>query len=368
MAKIQLIPSICGMRVVEFDYELPVELIAQKPAVRRDQSRLLVFDRSKGSVHHGAFSELPGWLRPGDVLVLNDSQVIPARMQGFKPSGGRIEVLLLEEVSQNEWMALFRPARRATVGTRLNFPGPEGSILLQAEVMQQLGDGEGRIRFFGPLDIMEALEVIGEVPLPPYIKRSSINAEPEDRSRYQTVFAKVPGSVAAPTAALHFTEDLLAQIAANGVRICCITLHVGLGTFAPVKSEHIKDHVMHSERFKVTEQTAAEITEAKFQGRRIVAVGTTTVRALETVAAKNNGKIAPEAGVTNLLIFPPFRFRTVDALLTNFHLPHSTLLMLVSAFASPGQVSGRETMLGLYAQAVENRYRFFSYGDAMLIV
>lgn len=356
------------MRTAEFDFELPPELIAQHPAPKRDASRLLVLHRDGNRVEHKRFPDLAEILQPGDVLVLNDSRAIPARLRGVNSkSGGKFEVLLLEENGQNDWWVMLRPGRRARVGTKINFCNPDGNVTnVRAEVVATNDEGHRRLRFLGTVDIGRELERLGEVPLPPYIERPI--PEQEDKERYQTVFARADGSVAAPTAGLHFTPEWLERIRARGVNICFITLHVGAGTFLPVKTESLAAHKMHEEKFEIGEAAADAVNDAKSAGRRIVAVGTTTVRALESVAARNAGKMQKIIEKTGIFIYPPFRFQIVDAMLTNFHLPRSTLLMLVSAFAAPGKTQGCEMILRAYAEAVRERYRFFSYGDAMLII
>jgi S-adenosylmethionine:tRNA ribosyltransferase-isomerase len=358
------------MRTADFDYELPPELIAQAPAPQRDQSRLLVLHRDSGRLEHRHFRDLLEYLHPGDVLVLNDSRVIPARLRGVNAeTGGRFEVLLLEEVAVNDWWVMLRPGRRARVGTRISFrdlhdrPTP-----VHATVIETNEEGHRRLSFNGAHDIAALLDAMGEVPLPPYITRPDTSVMEQDRQRYQTVFAGPAGSVAAPTAGLHFTEALLAEAAKRGVQVCFLTLHVGLGTFAPVKAETLAAHTMHEERFELSIETARAINEAKAAGRRVVTVGTTTLRALETLAAQAPQTLPSGAGRTRVFIYPPYQFKVADALLTNFHLPRSTLLMLVSAFAAPNTTAGREVVLAAYAEAVRQRYRFFSYGDAMLLL
>lgn len=357
------------MRTADFHYELPPELIAQEPAPRRDAARLLVLHRAEGRLEHRRFPDLLEYLRPGDVLVLNDSRVIPARLRGFKPaSGGEVEVLLCEETAPNEWWVMLRPGKRVRPGTRLEFRAarPGVATRLAATVRAKNAEGLYRLAFEGA-EVRAALDDFGEVPLPPYIARNGV-PRPEDRERYQTVYARPPGSVAAPTAGLHFTPELLDQVRARGVAVRFVTLHVGLGTFAPVKVARLEDHVMHEEVFELPEATAAAVNAARAEGRRVVAVGTTSVRVLESAAAAGSGTVVPGRGRTRLFIYPPYRFRAVDALLTNFHLPESTLLMLVSAFAAPGETRGRELLLRAYAEAVRERYRFYSYGDAMLLL
>ena len=303
-------------------------------------------------------------------MVLNDSRVIPARLHGKNErTGGEFEMLLLEEVGINDWWVMLRPAKRAGVGTRiLIYDGRREISPIVACVLETNAEGHRRLRFEATPNIADELERIGEIPVPPYINRPDAGRTDIDRKRYQTVYAKSPGSVAAPTAGLHFTEDLLNRIRSHPVKVCFLTLHVGLGTFAPVKAEMISGHQMHSERFLLSESTAQTINETRRAGGRIIAVGTTSLRVLESVAEQNNGTISPGEGRTRIFIYPPYHFKVVDALLTNFHLPRSTLLMLASAFAAPGRSCGREIILGAYADAIRRRYRFFSYGDAMLIL
>ncbi len=355
-----------ALRVVDFDYDLPKELIAQQPPARRGQSRMMVLDRSTGTFRDSSFSESPSLLRPGDLLVLNDSRVIPARLfarrtlrrEREKPTG-RIEVMLTEPAGENRWRALVRPGRKIAIGERLVFPAPTGEIVLEAEVLERGPYGERLIEFAPVEDFFAVLDRIGHIPLPHYIHRTDA---PEDRERYQTVFAREPGSVAAPTAGLHFTPQMLETIAARGVEIACVTLHVGLGTFAPLRVERVDEVKLHRERYTLSAAAAEALNRAVGEGRRIVAVGTTTVRTLES-AARRMGPVHLEAhsGETEIFISPGFEFRLVGALLTNFHLPQSSLLMLVSAFA------GREHVLAAYRHAVEARYCFFSYGDCMFI-
>jgi S-adenosylmethionine:tRNA ribosyltransferase-isomerase len=418
------------VRTADFHYDLPPELIAQHPATRREDARLLVLHRADGRREHRRFPDLLGYLRAGDLLVLNNSRVLPARLRGRKPaSGGEVEVLLVEEHARNDWWALLRPGKRVRSGTRLEFaPAAEGlgprtkdqerrtfnvqrptfnvqrptsnfelrpspfalrtspHDRLTAVVVAKNDEGHYRLRFEGAADVREALEYYGEVPLPPYIERSA-GPSAADRERYQTVFAQPPGSVAAPTAGLHFTAELLGRIRGLGVQVAFVTLHVGLGTFAPVKTASLADHVMHEEAFEVSAEAAAAVQAARRDGRRVIAVGTTSVRVLESVdwavvragpLPTGGAGVAPAStppclppavrGRTRLFLRPPHRFQVVDALVTNFHLPASTLLMLVSAFAAPGETRGRELVQEAYAEAVRERYRFFSYGDAMLIL
>lgn len=336
------------MLTADFDYQLPTDRIASEPAPR-GTSRLLVLDR-EGPERHRKVSDLPEILRPGDLLVVNDTRVLPARLYGQRsPGGGQIEILLTERIDATAWDALVRPGRRAKPGTRIDFE--DG---LAAEVIEKDPGGRHRLRFAEPVE--PHLDRLGHVPLPPYIERADT---PEDRERYQTVYADKPGAVAAPTAGLHFSEDLLAQLAAAGIETVRLTLHVGPGTFKPVTAERIEDHRMESERYEIPESTADAIAAARAEGRSIVAVGTTVVRTLES--AVEEGRVVPGTGRTRLFITPGFRFQVVDLLLTNFHLPRSTLLMLVSAFA------GRERILAAYDEAIREGYRFYSYGDAMLV-
>lgn len=358
------------MRTSDFDFKLPPELIAQQPAQKRDQSRLLMLDRKNGKAAHRQFRDLLEYLHPGDVLVLNNSRVIPARLRGVNAkSGGQFEILLIEENAANDWWVMLRPGKRARIGTEIILRDLAGTPTeIRAKVMDTNEEGHRRLSFSAIENIRNALDTLGEIPLPPYIERANAKELAADQVRYQTVYAAPAGSVAAPTAGLHFTPELLEEIRARGVHVCFVTLHVGLGTFAPVKAENISEHMMHEERFEVSDETARVVNEAKNSARRVVAVGTTSVRVLESVAAKNEGRIVSGAGRTRIFIHPPATFRVVDALLTNFHLPCSTLLMLVSTFAAPGEIRGREMILSAYAEAIRERYRFFSYGDAMLIM
>lgn len=362
------------MRTVDFDFDLPPELIAQVPAPQRDSSRLLVLHRDKGQVEHRCFRDILRYLRRGDLLVLNNSRVIPARLRGSNDhTAGKFEILLLEENAANDWWAMLRPGKRARVGTEIVLHGEDGNPTdTRATVVGTNPEGHRRLSFRGAANITDLLDDLGEVPLPPYIARPDKNNADHDRVRYQTVYAKPAGSVAAPTAGLHFTESLLAEISARGVRVCFLTLHVGFGTFAPVKAETIAAHVMHEERYELSDSTARSINETKSAGGRVIAVGTTTVRVLESVAAEaepqSPAKVMPGVGKTRIFIYPPYEFRVVDALLTNFHLPRSTLLMLASAFAAPNDTRGRSLILSVYHEAIREHYRFFSYGDAMLMI
>ncbi len=358
------------MQTADFHYELPVELIAQFPTARRDASRLLVLDRLTGLTKHSEFTSLPGYLQAGDVLILNNSRVIPARLRGLNEStGGAFEMLLIEEMAVNDWWSLVRPGKRARPGTRIHILDLAGQPTgIRATVSVVNAEGHRRLSFTGTKNILQDLERHGEIPLPPYIQREHPQTAGEDKQRYQTVYAQPPGSVAAPTAGLHFTPEILEQLQAKGVKLGWVTLHVGLGTFSPVKAETLASHQMHAEHIELSAETVALIQTAKAAGRRIFAAGTTSVRVLESVAALHPDGLQPYRGKTRIFLYPPYRFQVVDALLTNFHLPSSTLLMLVSAFAAPGAMTGRELILQAYAEAIQARYRFFSYGDAMLIL
>ncbi len=344
------------MRTSDFSYELPPELIAQTPAARRDESRLMRVDRNGGSVHHHVFHQLPSLLKEGDLLVLNDAKVIPARVFCRKPTGARIELFFVRPLSNGSWEAMAKPRRRLSADILLHAESkPDVSFRIldvppdSTSVTVSLESGDGTI--------VDILEQIGAVPLPPYMQRPE---QPEDRNRYQTVYANKPGAVAAPTAGLHFTPELLGNLEQKGIGHCFVTLHVGMGTFKPVTEENPTSHPMHEESFELPEETVRAISEAKRRGSRVIAVGTTVVRVLEHVVTEH-GKLRPGQGSTRLLILPGYQFKVIDCLLTNFHLPRSTLLMLVSAFAD------REQILRAYNTAVKERYRFFSYGDAMLL-
>ncbi len=356
------------MRTAEFNFSLPPELIAQEPVSKRDESRLLVLQRANGHIAHRKFRDLLEFLRAGDVLVANNSRVIPARLRGLNAlTGGRFELLLLEENEQNDWWAMLRPGKNARIGTQINLLNHSGKPIKIVAIVEEINDeGHRRLKFSGTPDIKDDLDGLGEIPLPPYIERKTTQAE--DKERYQTVFSKPAGSVAAPTAGLHFTEALLDEIRARGVEVCFVTLHVGLGTFQPVKAETLAEHKMHEEHYEVGEATVHAVNQAKKNGNRVIAIGTTSLRVLESLAARNAGKLNVGNGKTSIFIYPPYDFKIVDVLLTNFHLPCSTLLMLISAFASPDKMNGREMILNAYAEAVHERYRFFSYGDAMLIL
>ncbi len=339
------------MKKSDFYYDLPEELIAQNPLKQRDASRLMLLDKKSGAMEHRHFYELPQFLQPGDCLVLNDSRVLPARLIGQRASGGSVELVLLRDLGDDCWECLSRPGRKTRPGTELFFGNGELSA-----VVEQVAEGGNRIvRFRYQGIFLEILERLGKMPLPPYIK-----AELEDSERYQTVYSRELGSAAAPTAGLHFTPELLDEIREMGVQICTVTLHVGLGTFRPVKEEEIEDHPMHSEFCMIPESTAEIINRTKRSGHRVIAVGTTSCRTLESFA-REDGTLEASSGWTDIFIYPGYRFRCIDALVTNFHLPESTLIMLVSALA------GREHILDAYREAVREKYRFFSFGDAMFI-
>lgn len=349
--------SAAGLRTADFDYPLPEELIASRPADRRDASRLLVLQRGSGSVEHRRFPDLVEYLAPGDALVLNDTRVFPARLLGRKPTGARAEVLLLRPLPGEDggrtWQALVRPGGKLKPGRQV-----EVADGFRVCIEESLGDGSRRVVLEGTGDPWDLVERHGRVPLPPYIRRESDEA---DRERYQTVYARQRGSVAAPTAGLHFTPELLERVEAAGASVARVTLHVGVGTFRPVDAERVEEHSMHRERFCVTEDAARTLNRVRRAGGRVWAVGTTTARTLETTVDRS-GAFRAASGWTDLFIRPPFTFRALDGLLTNFHLPRSSLLMLVAALA------GRERVLSAYREAIERRYRFFSYGDAMLVV
>ncbi|EAE4913849.1 tRNA preQ1(34) S-adenosylmethionine ribosyltransferase-isomerase QueA [Listeria monocytogenes] len=341
------------MKVEDFDFDLPEELIAQTPLLDRTSSRLMVLDKKSGDIKDQHFTDIISYLNEGDALVLNDTRVLPARLHGIKDeTGAHIEVLLLKQKEGNAWETLVKPAKRIRKGATITF----GDGALKAICLEELEHG-GRILEFSYEGIFyEVLEQLGEMPLPPYIKEQLA-----DQDRYQTVYAKENGSAAAPTAGLHFTEDLLAKISAKGVEIIFVTLHVGLGTFRPVDVEDTTNHKMHSEFYRLTEESAVRINKIKAQGGKVVAVGTTSIRTLETIASRHDGKLVAESGWTEIFISPGYTFQAVDALITNFHLPKSTLIMLVSA------LSDRTKILAAYNHAVEEQYRFFSFGDAMFI-
>ncbi|PTI75906.1 tRNA preQ1(34) S-adenosylmethionine ribosyltransferase-isomerase QueA [Staphylococcus succinus] len=341
------------MDIEAFDYHLPERLIAQTPLKNRDESRLLVLGRKSGNIEHKQFKNVIDHLESGDTLVLNDTRVMPARLFGLKEdTGAKVEMLMLTQIEGNDWEVLLKPAKRIRIGNKLSFG--EGKIV--AECIEELDQGGRIMRLHYEGILQERLDELGEMPLPPYIKERL-----DDPDRYQTVYAKATGSAAAPTAGLHFTDDLLNQIKAKGVHIAFITLHVGLGTFRPVSVDNIDDHEMHSEYYQMDEDTAKLLNETKANGKRIISVGTTSTRTLETIM-QSNDQFMPKSGWTDIFIFPGFEYKAIDGLITNFHLPKSTLVMLVSAFST------RDFIINAYQQAVEAEYRFFSFGDAMLII
>ena len=340
-----------NLKTHDFWYDLPEELIAQTPLQQRDTSRLMVVDKETGEIAHKRFSDILSYLRPGDCLVMNDSRVLPARLLGHRPSGGAIEVLLLRDLGDRKWECLAKPGRKMLVGQEVIFGNGE----LTATVCDVLEDGNRVIEFHYEGIFLEILERLGKMPLPPYIKE-----ELGDQERYQTVYSKEVGSAAAPTAGLHFTKELLGEIADKGISLAFVTLHVGLGTFRPVKAEDIKEHHMHAELCQITAETAKILNETKKNGGRIVCVGTTSCRTLESLV-NEDGSFSEKSKWTDIFIYPGYQFKAMNALITNFHLPESTLLMLISAFA------GREKILNAYETAVGERYRFFSFGDAMFL-
>lgn len=341
------------MDIEAFDYHLPESLIAQTPLKNRDESRLLILGRQSGNIEHQHFKDVIDYLESGDTLVLNDTRVMPARLFGLKEeTGAKVEMLMLTQIEGNDWEVLLKPAKRIKVGNRLTFG--EGKIV--AECIKELDQGGRIMRLHYDGILQERLDELGEMPLPPYIKERL-----DDQDRYQTVYAKASGSAAAPTAGLHFTDELLANIKAKGINIAFITLHVGLGTFRPVSVDNIDDHEMHSEYYQMDRETAELLNKTKESGHRIISVGTTSTRTLETIM-QSNDKFVAQSGWTDIFIFPGFTFKAIDGLITNFHLPKSTLVMLVSAFSS------RDNILNAYNQAVSSEYRFFSFGDAMLII
>ena len=341
------------MNTADFDFHLPEELIAQTPLEKRDSSRLLIVDRKTGQFSDQHFDNIIDQLEPGDALVMNNTRVLPARLYGTKPeTGGHVELLLLKNTQGDFWEVLAKPAKRLRVGAHVSF----GDGRLTATVTEELEHGGRIVRFDYQGIFLEVLESLGEMPLPPYIHEKL-----EDRERYQTVYAKENGSAAAPTAGLHFTEELLDKIAAKGVKLVYLTLHVGLGTFRPVSVDNLEEHEMHSEFYTLSEEAAETLRQVKASGHRVVAVGTTSIRTLETIGSKFDGQIQADSGWTNIFIKPGYQWKIVDAFSTNFHLPKSTLVMLVSAFA------GRQLTLEAYEHAITERYRFFSFGDAMFI-
>ena len=349
------------VRVSDFSFDLPDDLIAQEPPADRGASRLLRLDRATGACTHGAFADLPSWLTSGDLLVVNDTRVFPARLVGERlPGGGGVECLLVRPVEGDRiWLALVNPGAKIRTGQRLRFPGKP--ITLTAEVLERANHGRRLVRLIPPdgVGVWDAIHAVGHIPLPPYMRRPD---RADDRERYQTVYARAVGSIAAPTAGLHFTPALFAALEARGVSRVPITLHVGYGTFQPVRVAQVEDHRMESERYEVTAAAAAALTLARADGRRIIAVGTTSTRTLESLHIASDGTVPEQSGETALFIRPGHEFRLMQGLITNFHLPQSSLLMLVSAFA------GREAVLAAYREAVAARYRFFSYGDAMVVI
>jgi S-adenosylmethionine:tRNA ribosyltransferase-isomerase len=340
------------MKVKDFNYYLPSELIAQEPTKERSKSRLLVVDKKSGEIHHHVFEEIVNYLDSGDCLVLNDTKVIPARLLGEREdTGGKIEFVLLKKIEGNIWEVILKPGKRAKPGARFTF----GKGLLKAEVLDIIEDGNRLVKFEFQGIFEEVLDKVGIIPLPPYITKKL-----DDFERYQTVYAKHKGSAAAPTAGLHFTTEILEKLQKKGVQIAYVTLHVGLGTFRPVKSEEVQEHKMHSEYYEIESSESCKINNSRQNGGKVVAVGTTSCRVLETVANKD-GLIRPGTGWTNIFIYPGYKFKAVDSIITNFHLPESTLIMLVSAFA------GKDTISKAYKIAIEEKYRFFSFGDAMYI-
>ncbi|GAA0121589.1 MAG: tRNA preQ1(34) S-adenosylmethionine ribosyltransferase-isomerase QueA [Clostridium argentinense] len=340
------------MKVKDFYFDLPQELIAQVPLEKRDESKLMVVNKINGEIEHKKFKEIIDYLEAGDTLVLNDTRVMPARLHGIKEeTGAKMEFLLLRRLEKDVWETLVKPGKRAKLGSRFVFGNGE----LKAEVIEVLDNGNRKVRFEYSGIFEEVLDILGEMPLPPYITEKL-----EDKERYQTVYSKEVGSAAAPTAGLHFTEELLEKIKNKGINIVFVTLHVGLGTFRPVKAENIEDHEMHSEYYYISKETADIINATKEAGKRVIAVGTTSNRTLESVSDEN-GRVKEASGYTDIFIYPGYKFKIVDALITNFHLPESTLIMLISAF------SNKDIVMNAYKIAVENRYRFFSFGDAMFL-
>lgn len=341
------------MKVTEFDYELPEELIAQTPIKKRDESRLMVLNRKEQTIEHKIFKDIIDYLKPGDVLVRNNTKVIPARLFGKKETGAKVEFLLLNNIEGDIWESIVRPGNKLHVGTKVIF----GDGILEAEILEIMPGGTRKVEFKYEGIFNEILDKIGLMPLPPYIHESL-----KEKDRYQTVYAKYDGSAAAPTAGLHFTPELLEKIQEKGVEIANVTLHVGIGTFRPVKEDTVEAHKMHSEHFYIKQEDVDKINKAKQEGRRVIAVGTTSCRVLESIADENTGMVKPIEDDTEIFIYPGYKFKCIDGLITNFHLPQSTLLMLVSA------LSGKEYIMKAYKEAVKEKYRFFSFGDAMLII
>lgn len=342
-----------GLSTADYYFDLPQELIAQDPMQKRDECRMLVMDKETGKVEHHIFSEVINYLEPGDCLVLNNTKVIPARLLGVKEeTGAAVEILLLKRKEADVWETLVKPGKKLRVGARVSF----GDGILKAEIVEVLDDGNRLVKFFYDGIWEEVLDRLGEMPLPPYITHKL-----QDKNMYQTVYAKYEGSAAAPTAGLHFTDELLDKIREKGIDTAFVTLHVGLGTFRPVKVTNVKEHHMHTEWYQVTQEAADKINKAKASGHRVICVGTTSCRTIES-AASDDGTLAPCSGDTSIFIYPGYKFKLMDGLITNFHLPESTLVMLVSAFA------GREHVLSAYDEAIKERYRFFSFGDACLFI
>ncbi len=340
------------MKVTEFDYELPEELIAQTPIKKRDESRLMVLNRKEQTIEHKIFKDIIDHLKPGDVLVRNNTKVIPARLYGKKETGAKVEFLLLNNIEGDIWESIVRPGNKLHVGTKVIF----GEGILETEILEVMPGGTRKVEFKYDGIFNEILDKIGVMPLPPYIHESL-----KEKDRYQTVYAKYDGSAAAPTAGLHFTPELLEKIQEKGVEIANVTLHVGIGTFRPVKEDTVEAHKMHSEHFYIKQEDVDKINKAKQEGRRVIAVGTTSCRVLESIADENTGMVKQIEDDTEIFIYPGYKFKCIDGLITNFHLPQSTLLMLVSALA------GKEYIMKAYKEAVKEKYRFFSFGDAMLI-
>ena len=340
------------MKVSDFNYNLPEELIAQVPLEKRDESRLMVLNRKKQTIEHKVFKDIIDYLEPGDCLVRNNTKVIPARIYGRKETGAHVEFLLLNNIEGDIWESIVRPGNKLHIGTKVIF----GDGLLEAEILDTMPGGTRKVRFKYQGIFNEILDKIGLMPLPPYIHEGL-----KENDRYQTVYAKYEGSAAAPTAGLHFTDKLLKEIEQKGIKIANVTLHVGIGTFRPVKVENIEEHNMHSEHFYIKQEDADKINETKKNGKRVIAIGTTSCRVLETISSEKNGMVKEAEGDTQIFIYPGYKFKCIDGLITNFHLPESTLLMLVSAFA------GKEYVMKAYKEAVEKEYKFFSFGDAMYI-
>ena len=340
------------MEVSEFNYNLPEELIAQTPIKNRDESRLMILNKKNQTIEHKSFKDILDYLQPGDCLVRNNTKVIPARLYGKKDTGANIEFLLLKRLEGDFWEVMVRPGRKLQTGTKVTF----GDGLLEAEILEILNGGNRKVKFSYNGIFNEILDKIGLMPLPPYIKETL-----KDKDRYQTVYAKYEGSAAAPTAGLHFTDELLKKIEEKGIEIANVTLHVGIGTFRPVKVEKVEEHDMHSEHFYIKQEDVEKINKAKQNGKRVIAVGTTSCRVLESIADKDTGLVKPYEGDTQIFIYPGYKFKCIDGLITNFHLPESTLIMLVSALA------GKDYIMKAYNEAVKEKYRFFSFGDAMFI-